>query len=114
MANVLIVSPVGQKHLLVIAQERRRIGDALVPEKYQPPSRLQDTNKFMPCPCAVEPVRGLRGGDKVYALISQRGCLGRSRHTSELRKGCQQTLARLTHRAVGLNADDLIAIFQQQ
>src|SRR5271170_4919044 len=69
VADVLVVGSVGQQQLLVIAQEWRRIREALVPQQHQPAAGFQDANELPARPFAVEPVCGLRRGDEVHAMI---------------------------------------------
>src|ERR1700685_3516844 len=99
--------------MFVVAQKLCRTREALVPQKHQPTSGLEDTYKLAPCPRAVEPVRGLRRRDEVHAVIRKLSRLGRSRKAGELGECRKQTLARLTHLRIGLNAENRVAVLEQ-
>ena len=76
VAHFLIVGAVGQQKLLVVTQERRGFGAALIPYQNAPSLRPQNAGKFRAGARQVEPVRCLGGGDEVDGSGAQRGFLG--------------------------------------
>src|SRR4029077_13045347 len=86
VAYFLVVGAVSEKQLFVVAQERSRIGAALVPQQYQPPAGLEYTRELPAGTRTVEPVRGLRCRDKGYGLIRNRGRFGASCNAGEVWK----------------------------
>src|SRR5437899_1542305 len=74
VAHLLIVSAISQQELLVVSQERRACGLALIPDQDAPPSRPQNADEFRAGAWQIEPVRGLGGGDEVDGSGAQR-CL---------------------------------------
>jgi hypothetical protein len=113
VSNFFIVGSVGQQQLFVVAKKLCRIREALIPQKHQPTAGLQDANEFAPRPLAVEPVSGLRCGDKVHAVMSQSGCLGCPCNAGELRKPNQQPFGRFAHLGIGLDTENWVTILQQ-
>src|ERR1035438_9261180 len=73
--NLFVVRAISQQHFFIVAEKFGRIGEALVPQQYQPSAGLQNANKLAPRLRTVEPVRGLRRRDEVHAMIRQRSRL---------------------------------------
>src|SRR5690349_3535569 len=109
VTDLFVVSAVSQQQLLVVAEERRPVTHALVPQKDEPSARPKNSLEFRSRTVTIEPVCGLGRSNEIHAFIAQLGCLSRSRDAGELRKPCQQSLPRLAHLGVRLNSKHCIA-----
>src|SRR5581483_4170577 len=113
VANFRVVSAIRLQELLVIAQERRGIGPALVPYENTPAVRLEDADEFLPCFVAFKPVRRLGRCDKIDAAIRQRRGFCPPGNAYQFRKRRQQSLTRFAHFRIGLDRENAISILEQ-
>ncbi len=86
MPHVFVVGAKGQQELLVVAQERRGVGEALVPQKHQPSAGLQNAANSRRARSRSNQCAAWAAVTKSTLCIGQRGRLRRSRHAGELRK----------------------------
>src|SRR5208282_364693 len=113
VAHVLIIGAIGNQKLLVVAQERGRSGSALVPEQHCPSAGLEDAHKLAAGRVALEPVCGLRRGDNVDRMSSERGSFRSPGHAGETRITGEKLLSSAPHFGIGLDAEHRVAVFQQ-
>src|SRR5215469_15765945 len=114
MADVLIIGSVGEEQLLVATQKRGGIGVALIPEEHKPSAGPENAYKFLAVTLAIEPVSGLGCGHEIHAVRGKLGRLGGSGDAGEFCKAGQQSFAGCAHFGIRLNAENLIAVLEQQ
>src|SRR5882724_3349995 len=114
MVHLLVVRRVSQQQALIVRQEAGGVGSAIIPQQNNPAARTEDALELGAAAGAIEPVKGLAGGDKINALVWQCGRFRRRRDAGEARASSQQALACLAHFAIGLDAEDAVAVFSQK
>src|SRR5207237_2506014 len=71
MTHLFVVGAVGQQEMFIVAQERSCIRAAFVPDQNTPTTGFQDASEFAPRTFTIEPVSGLRRGNKIHRCRGQ-------------------------------------------
>ncbi len=112
--HACVVGAKRSKQGFVVAEKGSGVRQPLVPDDDDPAGGLEDTKKFAAGGVLVEPVEGLAGGHEVDACVIERGGFGGAVDAGEAVVRGEIFFARQAHRFVGLDAEDAIAVFQEE
>src|SRR6266481_4164282 len=110
----LVVNAEPLKHTFVRAGERGFFHAAVIPEDHHPPAGLKDASKFAARRMPFEPVKSLGGGDEIDAGVAQRGGFGGAGDAREFLEAVQEFFAGFTHLPIRLDAENAMAVFEEQ
>ena len=113
MPDLFVVGAVVEQQLLIVAQKRCSVCEALVPEQHQPSPWPENARELASRLRPIKPVRRLRRTHEMHRLVRQRRDLRGSRNTGEPRKIRQQSLPRLSHLRIRLDAEHRVAVLEQ-
>jgi hypothetical protein len=113
VADFFIVCAVAEEKIFVVAEEGRGVGAAFIPDQDSPALGFEDAGEFRTSFGQIEPVRGLRCGGTIDALIGEVGGFGCSCDAGEVGIGGEQAFGGFTHLAIGLDADDSVAVVEE-
>src|SRR5271154_5495778 len=102
------------KQSFVVSQESRHVRQTLVPNHDDPAIRLEGARKFDAGGVLVEPVERLASGDKIYARVIERGGFRGALDACKTVIRGKIFFACLAHCFVGFDAEDAVAIFQEE
>src|SRR5580704_7511772 len=109
-----VVRAEGPQQGFVAEEKRSGVCEALVPNDDNPARGLENASEFGASGVLVEPMEGLAGGDEIDACVIEGGGFGGSVDAGEAVVGSQIFFACLAHGFVGLDAEDAIAIFEEE
>src|SRR6266566_5067519 len=109
-----VVNAEALQQTLVITCELRFFHTAVVPKDHEPSTRLQYANEFAARRAGLKPMERLSGGHELHAGVGERGGLRGTVHAGEVRVRAQILLAGLAHLLIGLDAENVVAIFEEK
>src|SRR5581483_2897895 len=109
-----VIRGVGEQQVFVIFQKGRGEGPALVPNKGDPATRLENAHELAARAVGIKPMKRLAGSDEVCAVISERGGLRGAVDSAEIWTDGEQTFRRGAHFRVGFDSKNRIAVLEKK
>src|SRR6476661_4452336 len=114
VTNLLVVSSVGHKQVLVVFKERSRHELSSIPGNDYPAIRLQDPPGFQLEVVRIEPVKSLSSRNEVNARGFETGRVRVSIDTLECWKAAEDLLGGCPHSGVRFNTKHDVAIGEEE
>ena len=117
VVNGGVIGGVAGEELFVGAEEGGGVGEAIVPDEGAEAGCggwAKDAVEFRFGARAVEPVEGLAGDDEVYAVVREGGGFGGGGDAGEAGGVAKFLFAGGAHGVVGLDAEDGVAVLQEE